>query len=182
MRIVSTSPSITGTLLAVDAPVVGTAVALVTSLSDDKGFFTQWADVTDDRDVEVYSNLEIDLDAIDAFEPDLIIGSISGGDSVAAEYEQLSDIAPTVLLNYAEPSWHELTDTIAGITGHEGDAEQVIADYDSFVSDQAALISLPGQPVTVLSYIGADGGWVLDPESQQTLLLGSIGFDFRCVP
>lgn len=179
LRIVSTSPSITGTLLAVDAPVVGTAAALVTSLSDDKGFFTQWADVADDRDVEVvYSNLEIDLDAIDAFEPDLIIGSISGGDSVAAEYEQLSDIAPTVLLNYAEPSWQELTDTIAGITGHEADAEQVIADYDSFVSDQAALISLPEQPVTVLSYMGADGGWVLDAESQQALLLGSIGFDY----
>lgn len=94
--------------MAVDAPVVGTAAALVTSLSDDKGLFTQWADVADDRDVEVvYSNLENDLDAIDAFEPDLIIGSISGGDSVAAEYEQLSDIVPTVLLNYAEPSLAE---------------------------------------------------------------------------
>ena len=99
-------------------------------------------------------------------------------ESEKKEYEQLSDIAPTVLLNYAEPSWQELTETIADITGHEADAEQVIADYDSFVSDQAALISLPEQPVTVLSYMGADGGWVLDAESQQALLLDSIGFDY----
>ncbi|BAU94290.1 iron-enterobactin transporter periplasmic binding protein [Corynebacterium suranareeae] len=179
LRIVSTSPSITGTLLAVDAPVVGTASALVTSLADDKGFFTQWADVADERGVEVvYSNLEIDLDAIDSFEPDLIIGAISGGDSVAAEYDQLSDIAPTVLLNYAEPSWQELTETVAEITGHEDDAQQILAEYDEFVSEQASLISLPEQPVTVLSYMGADGGWVLDADSQQGLLLDSIGFDY----
>ncbi|BAQ21063.1 hypothetical protein cgR_6001 [Corynebacterium glutamicum R] len=45
------------------------------------------------------------------------------------------------------------------------------------------MISLPEQPVTVLSYMGADGGWVLDAESQQALLLDSIGFDYvRCGP
>ncbi|WP_080792353.1 Fe2+-enterobactin ABC transporter substrate-binding protein [Corynebacterium pacaense] len=179
LRIVSTSPSITGTLLAVDAPVVGTASALVTALTDEKGFFTQWAGVADERGVEVvYPNLEVDLDAIDAFAPDLIIGSISGGDAVANEYEQLSDIAPTILLNYAEPSWRELTRTIAGITGTEENAEQVFADYEAFVDEKAQEIHLPEQPVSALAYLGADGGWVFDPDSQQADLLASIGFDY----
>ena len=42
-KVVSTSPSVTGTLLAIDAPVVSSAAASPSPLTDDKGFFTQWA-------------------------------------------------------------------------------------------------------------------------------------------
>lgn len=183
VRIVSTSPSLTGSLLAIDAPVVATSTALVSNLSDDKGFFVQWADVADDRGVEVlYSNLELDLDAVDAFAPDLIIGSANGGDTTLEAYGQLSDIAPTVLLDYSTATWQELTTELAGIVGLEENATKVLDEFDSWVAGQAEQIELPEQPVTALVYLGADGAWAFARDAAQAVLLESLGFEYEDVP
>ncbi|MFJ2621061.1 Fe2+-enterobactin ABC transporter substrate-binding protein [Glutamicibacter sp. NPDC087344] len=183
LRIVSTSPSITGSLLAIDAPLIGTGATMVTSMTDDKGFFTQWAEEADDANVQVaYQNLELDLDAVDALEPDLIIGSVNGGDSVLDSYDQLSEIAPTILLDYGTETWQQLTTTLAEATGRESEASAVLQDYDNFVAEQAENISLPAQPVTALAYLGADGVWAYDESSPQAALLESLGFDYLAVP
>lgn len=52
-RIVSTSVTLTGTLLALDAPLYGTAAQPPSTVTDDDGLFTQWADVAAERDVEI---------------------------------------------------------------------------------------------------------------------------------
>ncbi|GAA2180120.1 Fe2+-enterobactin ABC transporter substrate-binding protein [Brooklawnia cerclae] len=183
LKIVSTSPSLTGTLLAIGAPVVATAAATPSGLTDDKGFFSQWADVADERGVEVlYSNLELDLDAIDAYAPDLIIGSSNGGDSVLEAYDQLSDIAPTVLVDYGTSAWDDLTTELADATGDEDEAAQVTADFDAWVTEQAELIDLPEQPVTALVYMGGDGAWAFSQDSQQAVLLEQLGFEYAGVP
>ena len=182
MRIVSTSPSITGSLLAIDAPVVASAATTVSPLTDDRGFFTQWADVAEERGVEVaYKNLKIDIDRIDALEPDLIIGSANGGDATADAYAQLSEIAPTVMLDYSSSTWQDLTTRLAGITGLEHQAEERIAEYDTWVAGQAKRIALPKQPTTALVYMGADGSWAFTPESPQGQLLASLGFTYQPV-
>ncbi|WP_251381599.1 MULTISPECIES: Fe2+-enterobactin ABC transporter substrate-binding protein [unclassified Leucobacter] len=160
LRIVSTSPSLTGSLLAIDAPLVAAGAATVTPLTDDKGFFTQWADVADERGVEVaYANLTLDIDAIDQFEPDLIIGSANGGDATSDAYDQLSEIAPTVLLDYSSVTWQELTTELGEITGLESNASERLAEYDSWVAGEAAKLTLPEQPATALVYMGAEGAW-----------------------
>ncbi|WP_228393394.1 hypothetical protein [Ornithinicoccus hortensis] len=51
--VVSTSITLTGTLLAIDAPVSASAATGTGPLTDDQGFFAQWADVADERGVEV---------------------------------------------------------------------------------------------------------------------------------
>lgn len=180
LRIVSTSPSLTGSLLAIDAPLVATGAATVTPLTDDKGFFTQWADVADERGVEVaYANLTLDIDAIDQFEPDLIIGSANGGDATSDAYEQLSEIAPTVLLDYSGVTWQDLTTELGEITGLEANATERLAEYDSWVAGEAAKIKLPEQPATALVYMGAEGAWTFMPESPQAQLLSSLGFTYE---
>lgn len=180
LRIVSVAPSITGGLLSLDAPIVATGAAPVSPLSDENGFFTQWADVAIDRGVEVaYKDLELDIDAVDQFEPDLIIGSANGGDSTADAYDQLSQIAPTVLLDYGDATWQELTEQIAEITGLESKAAAVLADYDEWVAGQAKQITLPPQPTTALVYMGPEGSWPFDPASPQAMLLSSLGFDYQ---
>lgn len=64
-RIVNTAVSVTGTLLAIDAPVVASAAASVSDITDDKGFFSQWAGVADERGVEVlYPDLTFDLESV----------------------------------------------------------------------------------------------------------------------
>ena len=49
----STTPSVTGILLAMDAPLVASAATTPSRLTDAKGFFSQWAKVADQRGVEV---------------------------------------------------------------------------------------------------------------------------------
>lgn len=183
MRIVSTSPSITGSLLAIDAPVIATGTPPKTMLTDDNGFFVQWADVAVERGVEVaYSNFDVDLDAIDALEPDLIIGSSSGGDATIDEFDQLSDIAPTVMLNYGQPSWQDLTTMLGELTGREEEATAVIDEFASWVGEQSGRVAPPAKPVTVMSYLGAEGAWVLDQDSAQAQLLQELGFTYADLP
>lgn len=180
LRIVSVSPSLTGGLLSLDAPLVATGAAPVTPLTDDHGFFTQWADVAVEREVEVaYTNLELDLDAVDQFEPDLIIGSANGGDTAKDAYEQLSEIAPTVLLDYGDATWQEITGELAEATGLESNADEVLAEYDAWVASEAEKLTLPPQPTTALVYMGAEGSWTFTPESPQAMLLDALGFDYQ---
>jgi iron complex transport system substrate-binding protein len=180
LRIVSTSTSITGSLLAIGAPVVASGATTPSAMTDDRGFFTQWAQAATDANVEIaYPNLELDLDAIEAFEPDLIIGSANGGDSTLEAYAQLSDIAPTVLLDYGTPSWQELTESLAEATGREEAATTLLTDFDAWVAEQAATITLPEQPVTALVYMNADGAWTFGQDAPQAQLLTSLGFTYE---
>lgn len=183
VRIVSTSPSVTGSLLAIDAPLVASAATAPSALTDERGFFTQWAQVAQERKVEVlYANLELDLDAIDLFEPDLIIGSVNGGDATRDAYAQLSDIAPTVLVDYGTVTWQDLTTTLGKVTGLEDKAAATVASYDTWVAVKAKEVKQPVQPVTALVYLGADGIWAFGDSSPQAQLLTSLGFTYQALP
>lgn len=180
LRIVSTSPSITGSLLAIGAPLNASAATTVSPLTDDKGFFTQWAPAADEAGVEVlYPDNTLDIDSVDLFEPDLIIGSANGGDATIEAYDQLSEIAPTVLLDYGTATWQDLTTELGEITGLESDAVDVIAEYDDWVAGEAKGLSLPEQPVTAAVYMGADGVWAFGADSPQAELLTSLGFTYE---
>lgn len=180
LRIVSAAPSLTGGLLSIDAPLIATAAAPVTPLTDDNGFFTQWADVASERGIEIaYKDLELDIDAIDQFEPDLIIGSANGGDNSSDAYAQLSEIAPTVLLDYGDATWQELTTQLGEITGLETEAADLLSEYDSWVAGEAKKIALPEQPTTALIYMGPEGSWPFAPDSPQAKLLSSLDFDYQ---
>jgi iron complex transport system substrate-binding protein len=101
LRIVSTAPSLTGILLAINAPLVASAATTPSPLTDEKGFFSQWAKVADERGIEVlYSNLEFDIEAIIAAEPDLVVVSATGADSVLPQYAELvAQGIPTMVVN-----------------------------------------------------------------------------------
>jgi iron complex transport system substrate-binding protein len=183
LRIVSTSPSITGSLLAIGAPVVASAATTPSALTDDDGFFTQWAEVAHERGVDVaYPDLELDIDAIDLLEPDLIIGSSNGGDATVEAYAQLSEIAPTVMVDYGTVTWQDLAAELGEAVGLEDAAAATVAEYDSWVAEQAELIALPEQPATAFVYLGADGVWAFDETSPQADLLTSLGFDYAVLP
>ena len=74
---------LTGSLLALDAPVVGSGATRPNATGadtgiDKDGFFAHWGDLARERGVEVlYRNSELDLEAVIAAEPDLIV--ISAG-------------------------------------------------------------------------------------------------------
>ncbi|WP_336658927.1 Fe2+-enterobactin ABC transporter substrate-binding protein [Leucobacter sp. USHLN153] len=183
MTIVSTSITLTGSLLAIDAPVAASAATGVGPLTNDEGFFTQWADVAEERGVEVlYPNLDLDLEAIEAAEPDLIVGSTIGADSTIDAYDQLSDIAPTIMIDYGTHNWRDVVAQLGEATGHEEDAEASLSEFDAWVGEQADQVTPVDGPVTALSYNGADPSMIFEENSSQAALLDALGFEYQGAP
>ena len=155
-RIVSTSVTLTGSLLAIDAPVIASgATTPGNRMGDAQGFLRQWGDVAKERNVQRLYIGEASAEAVAAQMPDLILISATGGDSALALYEQLSAIAPTLVINYDDKSWQQLLTQLGAITGHEKQAAGRIASFDKHLSEAKMHMALPPQPVTALVYTPA---------------------------
>ncbi|MBZ4486733.1 ABC transporter substrate-binding protein [Microbacterium sp. cx-55] len=94
---------------------------------------------------------EIDIEAIAAAEPSIII---SRGEDVEPIYAELSAIAPIlpVSTNDAGVTWQEDLRAIAELTGTENRAEEIIAEYDARLAEvktthAEALAAVPVAPI-----------------------------------
>ena len=183
-RIVSTSVTLTGSLLAIDAPVIASgATTPGNRMGDAQGFLRQWGDVAKERNVQRLYIGEASAEAVAAQMPDLILISATGGDSALARYEQLSAIAPTLVINYDDKSWQQLLTQLGGITGHEKQAAGRIASFDKHLSEAKMHMTLPPQPVTALVYTPASHSANLwTSESAQGKLLQQLGFTLSTLP
>ncbi|MGC8336874.1 Fe2+-enterobactin ABC transporter substrate-binding protein [Cronobacter sakazakii] len=183
-RIVSTSVTLTGSLLAIDAPVVASgATSPGNRVADDQGFLRQWGDIAKARHVERLYIGEPNAEAVAAQMPDLILVSATGGDSAQALYEQFSAIAPTLIINYDDKSWQALLTQLGEITGHEKQAAERIAQFDQQLAQAKAQMTLPPQPVSALVYNpAAHGANLWTAESAQGKLLGQLGFTLAPPP
>lgn len=183
-RIVSTSVTLTGTLLAINAPVIGSgATGRNSTVADEQGFFTQWSAVAKERQVKPLYVTEPNAEAIAAEAPDLIIIAATGGDSAIKLYDQLSTIAPTLVIDYGNKSWQQLALQLGDITGHENDAKAVIDRFEQRVQQVKQEITLPPQPVSALVYYEDGRGVNLwTPESAQGKLLTELGFSLAMPP
>ena len=80
----------------------------------------------------------VPIEAIAAADPDLVLAPYSG--ITKEEYEQLSQIAPTVAPPgeaWATP-WRETVEIVGEALGKADEAEQLLADIDASVAEQAA--------------------------------------------
>ena len=183
-RIVSTSVTLTGTLLTINAPIVASgATQGGTAITDEQGFFTQWSEVAKARKLQPLYRGEPNAEAIIAANPDLIIVAGTGGDSALKLYEQLNLVAPTLVVNYDDKSWQELATLFGRATGHEADAAAAIQRFDSLAAATRASLVLPPQPTTALVYYEDDSGAnVWTGASAQGKLLTDLGFQLAAVP
>ncbi|MET3926328.1 ABC transporter substrate-binding protein [Devosia sp. 2618] len=79
----------------------------------------------------VGTRLEPNLELVSALKPDLIIADLRRH---AAVYEQLSAIAPTIVLNSWDGSYEDIKDavvTIADAIGDKAKGEKVVADHEA---------------------------------------------------
>lgn len=183
-RIVSTSVTVTGTLLAIDAPVIASgATSPNNRLSDKQGFFHQWGKIAAQRGVKRLYIGEPNAEAIAGEAPDLIVMSATGADSALRLYEQLSAIAPVLVVNYDDKSWQELALTLGQATGHEAQAEKVVGEYAAREKALKQRMTLPPQPTSAL-VLRSDGKnanlWTAD--SSQGQLLQQLGFTLATLP
>ncbi len=176
-RIVSTSVVLTGTLLALDAPVVGSGGSKPNAPGlDSHGWFTHWASVAEERGVEsLYTSGNLDLEAIQAADPDVIIVSANGGDSQVEQYDQLTAIAPTIVVDYNSQGWEAVTSELGEMLGLSEKADALLAEFDALVTESKAKIQAPEQPINIAVYSG-DGGLAVGlPTAPQALLLEKLG-------
>ena len=152
-RIVSTSVTLTGALLSIDAPIIASGGTVPnTAVANGDGFFKQWADEAQQHDVRsLYQGDDINVEAIAAENPDLIVASAKGRDSAAKVYDKLSAIAPTVVIDYTHDDWQDLAKKLGEATGHSDAADATIKKYDARVKEVKDKISEPGQPVNFIT-------------------------------
>lgn len=184
LRIVSTSVTLTGSLLAIDAPVVASGATTPNNrVADDQGFLRQWGEVAKQRQLARLYIGEPNAEAVAAQMPDLILISATGGDSALALYDQLSTIAPTLIINYDDQSWQGLLTQLGAITGQEKQAAQRIAEFDKQLATLKQQMKLPPQPVSALVYTAAAHSANLwTPGSAQGKLLEQLGFTLAPLP
>lgn len=183
-RIVSTSVTLTGSLLAIDAPIVASgATSPGNRMADSQGFLRQWGDVAKARNIQRLYIGEASAEAVAAQMPDLILVSATGGDSALTLLDQFSAIAPTLVINYDDKSWQQLLTQLGQITGHEKQAADRIAHFDKQLSKAKQHMTVPAQPVTALVYTPASRSANLwTSESAQGKLLQQLGFTLSTLP
>ncbi|MFB6366919.1 ABC transporter substrate-binding protein [Paenibacillus elgii] len=95
---------------------------------------------------------EVSMEKLLASQPDLIIAS----DDMADKYEQLSQIAPTVIFPYTE-DWKGTLQLIAGAIGKEEKAAAFLAEFDRKAKEyKAKLASRSGETVLFAMYGGKE--------------------------
>lgn len=187
-KIVSTSVTLTGSLLAIDAPVVASGgTSANTTISDDQGFFTQWSDVAKERNVKSLYTGDPSAEKVLAENPDLIVIAKTGGDSAVDLYDQLSKVAPTAVLDYSTSDWEQISTRLGELTGQENQAEDITKKFDDRANEVKDAIKEPAQPVTGLVYNAASfgesgGGNIWTDKSAQGKLLKKLGFELADVP
>ena len=183
-RIVSTSVTLTGSLLAIDAPVIASGATTPNNrIGDAQGFLRQWSEVAKERKLSRLYIGEPSAEAVAAQMPDLILISATGGDSAMTLYDQLSTIAPTLIINYDDKSWQALLTQLGNITGHEQQAAERIAEFDKKLAALKEQMKLPPQPVTALVYTAAaHSANIWTKESAQGQLLEQLGFTLADLP
>lgn len=184
LRIVSTSVTLTGSLLAIDAPVIASGATTPNNrFADDQGFLRQWGQIAKQRQVSRLYIGEASAEAVAAQMPDLILVSATGGDSALALYDQFSAIAPTLVINYDDKSWQALLTQLGEITGQEKQAQARIDEFNTQLAAVKQKITLPPQPVSALVYHRAAHSanlWTRD--SAQGQLLAQLGFTLATLP
>ncbi|EJL91481.1 Fe2+-enterobactin ABC transporter substrate-binding protein [Pantoea sp. GM01] len=183
-RIVSTSVTLTGSLLAIDAPVIASgATAPNSRLADDQGFFRQWSDVAKQHQLKRLYIGEPSAEAVAAEAPDLIIVSATGNDSAIKLADQFSAIAPTLVVNYDDKSWQDVVTLLGQATGHDVQAAQRVKAFDDREAALKKAITLPPQPVSAMVWNG--GGRAVNlwtAASAQGKLLEQLGFTLAMPP
>jgi len=156
-KIVVLNYALTGYLYNLDQPVAAT---IPEDADGGEGAYSElWGDAPE-KDGTTFLPWSVDgfdLEAILALEPDLIVGGGIGFPLFQAEqvYDELSDIAPTVLVGKSLDTWQEQFEFLADDVFDQADeyAEAVDA-YEKRVAEVRESITPPEGPVVYVTFTG----------------------------
>ncbi|MET8666493.1 ABC transporter substrate-binding protein [Streptomyces tendae] len=155
-RVVVLNHALAGYLYDLDVPVRAT----IPEDADGKGEFSPyWAkEAKEDGTTFLPWSVDgFDLEAILALEPDLIVGGGIGFPLFQAEkvYDDLSDIAPTVLVGKKLGDWRAQFSFLAEDVFGKGDVyDRHVAAYDKRIAEVKDAVEPPPGPVSFLAFTG----------------------------
>ena len=179
-RIVVLNSALAGFLFALDVPVHATIPPVPGPGGGE--YEENWAaDAQDDGTVVLpWPEEGFDLEAIAAEAPDLIVGGGQGFPAFQATeaYEQLTQIAPTVVVSNTLLTWQDQLSFLADDVFDEADAEaELVAAYDARVEEVTEAITLPPTPVGYLVMTADLRPFSLPENSALPQALAELGFE-----
>ncbi|MFL1377432.1 Fe2+-enterobactin ABC transporter substrate-binding protein [Nocardiopsis protaetiae] len=177
-NVVSASVTTAPVMLSLDVPLVASVGTGTSALTDDQGFFAHWAELAHERGVEALPGPEVPVEAIAATGPDLIVGNGFGADAIdEATYEQLSQIAPTIVYGESDTPWLDVTRQYAEALGLDERGGEIATEYETLLEDTSERLSTE-HPVAILTAT-PNGFNVFTPESAQGRLAADLGLTLQ---
>lgn len=177
-RIVVLSGGLAGYLFALGSPVVATDTRVLGLQPDAAGFPATWSRQAQERGTRALPSGDLDLEAVAAARPDLIIGGGQGFTAAEAErdYRKLTAIAPTVLVSKKLDAWQDQLAFLARVVGVEPRARELAASYRRRRDELTKAIALPAQPTAVLLSTPNDAPFLVPETAALPALLTQLGF------
>ncbi|MGO1563179.1 MAG: ABC transporter substrate-binding protein [Actinomycetaceae bacterium] len=176
--VVVLNPALTGYVYAVGGS-VDAAVATNTDSSDFPAMYAEQA-AQDGTEVVPWSNDGFDLEYVELAEPDLILAGGPGfpGGQAVEVYEDLGDIAPTVIAPRDSTTWDaELEFVGADVLGRGDEVESLVTEYDERAAEVAGSIEPPETPIGYM-LLQADGRpWSIPEDSALPVLMADAGLE-----
>lgn len=158
-RVVVLNYALAGYLYDLDIPVTAT---IPEDASQAEGEYSElWGEAPEEDGTEFlpWSADGFDLEAILATDPDLIVAGGWGFPNFQADaaYDDLSAIAPTVVVDKSFADWRDQAEFLAvDVFDRQGAFDDMVATYDERVVEVAGGIQVPPQPTSFIS-VTADG-------------------------
>ncbi|MFC9896298.1 ABC transporter substrate-binding protein [Nocardia sp. NPDC127579] len=178
-RIVVLSGGLAGYLFALDAPVTATDTRVLGVTNFDGGFPPSWAAKAKEQGTtQLPAGEELNIEAVAAAAPDLIIGGGQGITAVQAEklYDKLTVIAPTVLVPKTVTAWQDQLRQVAEAAGRSDRVEAMITAYRAKVTAVKSAIKVPAGNFAVLLSLPSNEPYLIPPAAALPALLGELGF------
>ncbi|WP_044338196.1 ABC transporter substrate-binding protein [Rossellomorea aquimaris] len=128
----------------------------------------------DMKDVEVVgTESELNMEAIAKLQPDLIIGNKMRQEE---QYNQLKDIAPTVMAETLRGNWKENFELYSKAVNKEEKGQEVLAEYDQRIEDlKGKLGDKLNQEVSMVRFLAGDVR-IYHKDSFSGVILDQLGF------
>lgn len=179
-RVVVLNYALAGYLYDMDVPVTAT---IPEDADQEAGEFSEfWGDAPSEDGTEFlpWSPDGFDLEAILEADPDLIIAGGWGFPNFQADaaYDDLTAIAPTVMVDKSFADWQDQAEFLAVDVFDKQEAyDDTVSTYEARVEEVGDAIEVPAQPTSFLSVTGDGTPYLVFEGTGLPLMFDQLGFE-----
>lgn len=180
-RVVVLNASLAGYLFDLDVPIVAADTRMIGVNTDGDEFPPSLENSATEQGTEVLpAASEIPVEVVASYDPDLIIGGGQGFTGVLSvdAYDQLAEIAPTVLVPNSAADWQDQLEFVASAVGRSDQVDIIMESYRDRISEVAAAITPPeGQVAYILTTSDPSTVTMISATAALPEMMNEIGFE-----